>query len=289
MAAVTQIGHDTPGRAYYLRKLAEGEARKEALRALKRRLSDAVWRQLQTDLAPLTTRAREDTRDDSSIQRGRLNPEHRHFGPVTPGPPTLRPPKAPLRRAPTDPLTTKRLRSALPDHREVAAHISGPETGGKGHATRIGVRSVRRWPEERRSTKSRATRTGTCRRHAYSRTPPVHTPATAPPPRRPAAGVAPANTRRFCVQAPWLTRKTTTEPRNEEFPRAMLCHALASRHPASVCAQAMETAHASVARLFRRLWRSMPPMGRSGIYGKMTSPPIGSRRLLLNFAHKRYR
>ena len=47
--AVTQVGHDTPGRAYYLRRQAEGKTRKEALRALKRRISDAVWRQLQTD------------------------------------------------------------------------------------------------------------------------------------------------------------------------------------------------------------------------------------------------
>ena len=50
MAAVTQIRHDTPGQAYYLRKIAEGKTRKEALRALKRRLSDVVWRQLQADL-----------------------------------------------------------------------------------------------------------------------------------------------------------------------------------------------------------------------------------------------
>ena len=42
MAAVTQVGHDTAGRVYYLRKQAEGKTRKEALRALKRQLSDAV-------------------------------------------------------------------------------------------------------------------------------------------------------------------------------------------------------------------------------------------------------
>jgi transposase len=50
MAAVTQVRHDTPGRVYYDRKLAEGKSRKEALRALKRRISDAVWRQFQVDL-----------------------------------------------------------------------------------------------------------------------------------------------------------------------------------------------------------------------------------------------
>jgi transposase len=51
LIAVTQIRHDTPGRVYYDRKLAEGKTKKEALRALKRRISDAVWRQLQVDLA----------------------------------------------------------------------------------------------------------------------------------------------------------------------------------------------------------------------------------------------
>jgi transposase len=50
LAAVTQVGHDTPGRVYYQRTLAEGKSKKEALRALKRRISDAVWRQLQVDL-----------------------------------------------------------------------------------------------------------------------------------------------------------------------------------------------------------------------------------------------
>ena len=49
MAAVTQVGHDTPGRAYYQRKIAEGKSKKEALRALKRRISDAVYRTLIDD------------------------------------------------------------------------------------------------------------------------------------------------------------------------------------------------------------------------------------------------
>jgi transposase len=50
LIAVTQIAHDTPGRRYLDRKLAEGKSKKEALRALKRRISDAVWRQLRADL-----------------------------------------------------------------------------------------------------------------------------------------------------------------------------------------------------------------------------------------------
>ena len=50
LIAVTQIRHDTPGRVYYDRKVAEGKTKKEALRALKRRVSDAVWHQLQIDI-----------------------------------------------------------------------------------------------------------------------------------------------------------------------------------------------------------------------------------------------
>jgi transposase len=49
IAAVVQIRHDTEGRAYYRRKLAESKTPMEALRCLKRRLSDAVYRQLLAD------------------------------------------------------------------------------------------------------------------------------------------------------------------------------------------------------------------------------------------------
>jgi transposase len=47
--AIVQLRHDTPGRAYYRRKLAAGKTSMEALRALKRRLSDVVYRQLVAD------------------------------------------------------------------------------------------------------------------------------------------------------------------------------------------------------------------------------------------------
>jgi transposase len=52
LVAVTQIARDTPGRAYYEQKLAEGKSSREALRSLKRRLSDAVWHHLHADLEP---------------------------------------------------------------------------------------------------------------------------------------------------------------------------------------------------------------------------------------------
>ena len=49
IAAATQVRLDTPGRAYYRRKLAAGKTRMEAMRCLKRRISDAVYRQLLAD------------------------------------------------------------------------------------------------------------------------------------------------------------------------------------------------------------------------------------------------
>jgi transposase len=50
MAAVTQIRNKhSDGRAYFDRKLAEGKTRKEALRSLKRRVSDAIYARLQHD------------------------------------------------------------------------------------------------------------------------------------------------------------------------------------------------------------------------------------------------
>ena len=49
MAAVTQVRNDTPGRIFYLRKQAEGKKPREARRALKRQISDRVYRQLRDD------------------------------------------------------------------------------------------------------------------------------------------------------------------------------------------------------------------------------------------------
>jgi transposase len=48
-AAKTQIRRGGPGRTYYQRKLAEGKSPMEALRALKRQLSDVVYRRLLAD------------------------------------------------------------------------------------------------------------------------------------------------------------------------------------------------------------------------------------------------
>ena len=92
MAAVTQIRYrDTPGRACYDRKTP-----KEALRALKRRFSDAIFTRLQADARPAATTctaAREDNRERLRSQRGRL----------TPRAPALRPSHSRARSHPTNP------------------------------------------------------------------------------------------------------------------------------------------------------------------------------------------
>ena len=49
MMAMVQVRRPSAGQAYYRRKLAEGKSPREALRCLKRRLSDAVYRCLVAD------------------------------------------------------------------------------------------------------------------------------------------------------------------------------------------------------------------------------------------------
>ena len=88
IAATTQIRLDTPGRAYYRRKLAASKTKAEAMRCLKRRISDALYRQLRTDANRLSPHRMEAgpgraPRGDTSVQRGRLPPAPRHFGSAT--------------------------------------------------------------------------------------------------------------------------------------------------------------------------------------------------------------
>ena len=49
MVATSQARSDAPGGTYYRNKLAEGKSRKEALRCLKRRVCDAVYKSLVAD------------------------------------------------------------------------------------------------------------------------------------------------------------------------------------------------------------------------------------------------
>jgi transposase len=71
MDAVTQIRHrSSPGRAYYDRKRAQGKTGKEAIRALKRRISDVIYAALLVDARQAATgpggQAGNDTRSSAA-------------------------------------------------------------------------------------------------------------------------------------------------------------------------------------------------------------------------------
>jgi len=93
MAAVTQIRYrHTKGRAYYDKKLAEGKTPKEALRALKRQISDAIFACLQEDARRAAAAAAKSPGgqpgNHSATRAAGSHPDHRLFGPATPGPAT---------------------------------------------------------------------------------------------------------------------------------------------------------------------------------------------------------
>jgi transposase len=95
-----------PAAPYLDKKLAEGKTRKEALRALKRRISDTIYARLQAD-ARRTAHAKGpggQQGNDSVASAAGSHPRHRLFGQSTPGPaPTLRPRPAPRPHAKTTP------------------------------------------------------------------------------------------------------------------------------------------------------------------------------------------
>jgi transposase len=91
--AVVQLRNPTPGRVYYDRKKADGKSSMEAMRCLKRRLSDAVYRTLVDDLATTTNQAEVtgpggQRGSDSDSSATGSQPQHRLFGQATPGPVT---------------------------------------------------------------------------------------------------------------------------------------------------------------------------------------------------------
>ena len=99
MAAITQIRHaHSAGRACCDKKRAEGKTSEEALRALKRRISDALFRRLRADArraasAPAqVTGPGGQTGNGTDARAAGSHPGHRLFGTATPRPqPTLRP------------------------------------------------------------------------------------------------------------------------------------------------------------------------------------------------------
>jgi transposase len=96
MAAVTQIRYKhSAGRACYDKKIAEGKTGKEALRALKRQISDAICKHLKADAARAAASNAQgpggQPGNDSVASAAGSHPERQLFGQATPGPaPTLR-------------------------------------------------------------------------------------------------------------------------------------------------------------------------------------------------------
>lgn len=93
MAAVTQIRHrHSAGRAYYEKKITEGKTPREARRALKRQISDALYKHMKADAARAAAGPGGQPGNGSCASVAGSHPEYRLFGQATPGPaPTLRP------------------------------------------------------------------------------------------------------------------------------------------------------------------------------------------------------
>jgi transposase len=115
MAAISQIRHKhSQGRAYYDKKIGEGKTHKEALRSLKRRISDAIYAALVADArhAAACPKGPGGQPGNHSVSRAAgSRPARRLFGQATPGPATtirpgttagptpIQPTRAPQRRA----------------------------------------------------------------------------------------------------------------------------------------------------------------------------------------------
>ena len=87
MAAITQIrNRHSDGRAYYDSKIAEGKTHKEALRSLKRRISNAIYARLRADARQAAAASAKgpggQPGNDSDSSAAGSHPERRLFGQV---------------------------------------------------------------------------------------------------------------------------------------------------------------------------------------------------------------
>ena len=113
MAAITQIRHrHSDGRAYYDRKIADGKTHKEALRSLKRRISNAIYARLRADARQAAAASEEgpggQPGNDSDSSATGSHPARQLFGQATPGPSTtIRPGKTASTASPSKPIPKK--------------------------------------------------------------------------------------------------------------------------------------------------------------------------------------
>jgi len=130
MAAITQIRHKhSQGRTYYDKKLAEGKTHKEALRALKRRISDAIYAALVADARQAAARGPEGPggqQGNRSVSRAAgSHPKRRLFGQATPGPATTLRPGTTAGPAPAQPSPVRQRRTG---HSSPASKKTQPTT-----------------------------------------------------------------------------------------------------------------------------------------------------------------
>src|ERR1035441_8673512 len=112
IAAITQIRHaHSDGRAYYDRKIAAGKSHKDALRCLKRKISDAIYDRLRADAAITSAPAGQgpggQKGNDSDSSAAGSPPVRPLFEQATPGPATTLRPQA---RTPRQQPRTRRLK-----------------------------------------------------------------------------------------------------------------------------------------------------------------------------------
>jgi hypothetical protein len=109
MAAITQLRHKhSDGRAYYDKKVAEGKTHKDALRSLKRKISDAIFARLRADARQARANGpggQPGNGSDSSAASS--HPERQLFGPATPGPDTTIRPATTADTPPQQPTSKK--------------------------------------------------------------------------------------------------------------------------------------------------------------------------------------
>jgi transposase len=148
MAAVTQIRYrHSQGRAYFEKKLAEGKTRKEALRCLKRQISDAIFACLQADAARAAAVA-------AASEPGRATGERlcRQRGRLTPPAPALRTSHSQARNQPTIPAAAAADPAPAPFPAPLPSRASGRPgqgPGGPGRAAAPRRASLTRQPASR--------------------------------------------------------------------------------------------------------------------------------------------
>jgi transposase len=94
--ATVQLRNPTEGRDYYDRRKADGKTSMESMRALKRRLSDIVYRTMLDDAvahrSAIGGRAREDTGENVSVSSAAGSHPHTNSSEKSlPGPATTNP------------------------------------------------------------------------------------------------------------------------------------------------------------------------------------------------------